>query len=289
MVKSMTGFGKAECKLDNKTLGIEIKSLNSKNLNINTKIDELYSEKEFEIRHLLAEKLQRGKINLSLEIIEQDEQPSSLNEQLFHDYYDKLSSFIKSVGHNPSEELVFQTIAKFPNVIKIEKEKINEAEWEKVKKAINNAIQNIDNYRIQEGKAIKKDLCEKIEIIEKAIARIELFEDQRIVAVKQKLEQKLEELTLPENYRERLEQEIIYYLDKIDINEEKQRLTQHCKFFKETLDNDNSGKKLTFIAQEMGREINTTGAKANSYEIQKIVVEMKDNLEKIKEQLLNIL
>ncbi len=285
----MTGFGKAESRLSDKTIEIEIKSLNGKGLSINTKLPSLYLEKEFEIRQIIAEKLQRGKINLTIEIIEEDKKSVTLNKNIFKSYYTELRNMAELMGHKPQNENLIQTIMQLPDVLQAEKETLEESEWEQVKNTLGQAIENIDKFRRQEGQAIEENLIEKISLIENAVLEVEKYEDERIETVKNRLEKKLTEFKLLENSSERFEQEVIYYLDKFDLNEEKQRLRQHCKYFRQTLPTDAAGKKLNFIAQEIGREINTTGSKANHHEIQKIVVEMKDNLEQIKEQLANTL
>lgn len=285
----MTGFGKAECQLPDKTVSIEIKSLNSKSLNISTKIPDLYSEKEFEIRKIVGEKLQRGKINISFQILNEDEKPASLNVKLINSYYRQLKEITENSGHDPKQELLFQTIMRLPDALKTEDAMLSDSEWSQLEETLNEAIVQTDRFRIQEGESIAADLKEKVRAIENALSDIEKYEEERIQTVKERLEKKLNEIQLPENVSERFEQELIYYLDKFDINEEKQRLANHCRYFFETLEKDAAGKKLAFISQEMGREINTTGSKANHHEIQKIVVDMKDNLEQIKEQLLNTL
>jgi uncharacterized protein (TIGR00255 family) len=289
MIKSMTGFGKTECKLSDKTITVEIKTLNSKNLNIAVKLPELYSDKEFEIRKILSDKLERGKINLYIHSVTESETTAKLNRKVIESYYRQLRNITLDLGHEPKDELLFQSILRLPDALKTEENILSDEEWKAVKESINKAIENTDSFRKEEGAAIASDLEEKITATENAVDTIEKYEDERIETIKERLHKKLNEIELPENSDQRFEQEIVYFLEKFDINEEKQRLRQHCKYFKETMQSQSPGKKLNFISQEIGREINTTGSKANHHEIQKIVVEMKDNLEQIKEQLLNTL
>ncbi len=289
MIKSMTGFGKSECKLPDKSITIEIKTLNSKNLNIAVKLPDLYADKEFEIRKMLSDQLERGKINLFIHTVSESETTAKINRKVIESYYRQLKNITLDLGHEPKDELLFQSILRLPDALKTEENILSDEEWKTVKASIFEAIENTDNYRKEEGASIAEDLEEKITATEKAVDAIENYEDERIETVKERLNKKLSEVELPENSTERFEQEIVYFLEKFDINEEKQRLRQHCKYFKETMQTESPGKKLNFISQEIGREINTTGSKANHHEIQKIVVEMKDNLEQIKEQLLNTL
>lgn len=285
----MTGFGKAECNLSDKNITVEIKTLNSKNLSIINKLPEVFAEIEFEIRNLLSEKLDRGKINLQVHINSQEESTAKLNRKVIEHYYRQLKSISSDLGHDLHKEQLFQSILQLPDTLTSEEQTLTENDTEKLMQCIKEAAEKTDKYRKDEGASIAADLKEKITAIEKAVDAIEKFEPERIETIKDRLQKKLAEIELPENTEERFEQEIIYYLDKFDINEEKQRLRQHCKYFLETMKTPVAGKKLNFISQEIGREINTAGSKANHHGIQKIVVEMKDNLEQIKEQLLNTL
>ncbi len=291
MIKSMTGFGKAVCNTDGKRIVVEIRSLNSKNLNVISKIPDVYSEKELEIRNIVSKELERGKINLIITADSEKDDKVSFNTEKIKQYYKKLKDITEACGHNPKDEQIFQVIMRLPEILKVEDDELDSEEWTQIQETVKKAIENIDQFRIQEGNALEKDIIGNINNILEQIPNIEEFEDSRIENVKTKLQQKLNEyITVKDQDKNRFEQEIIYYLEKFDINEEKIRLRNHCKYFTETISKENApGKKLGFIAQEIGREINTIGSKANHAEIQKIVVVMKDNLEKIKEQSLNIL
>ncbi len=291
MIKSMTGFGKAVYNTTDKRITVEIRSLNSKILNISSKIPDVYSEKELEIRNLVSKELERGKINIIITINSEKDNKVSFNSEKIKKYYNKLKKITEECGHDPKEEQVFQIIMRLPDILKIEEEELDPQEWEQIKNTVTEAIKNLDQFRIQEGNALEKDISGNIKNISEQIPGIENFEDSRIENVKSKLQQKLNDyINVKDQDKNRFEQEIIYYLEKFDINEEKIRLRNHCKYFTETINDKNApGKKLGFIAQEIGREINTIGSKANHAEIQKIVVIMKDNLEKIKEQSLNVL
>lgn len=285
----MTGFGRAENTFSGKKIFAEIKTLNSKNLNLNIRIPELYGEKEFDIRTLVSDKLERGKINLTVTIETEEDSKVRLNETVINSYYKQLSRLAQAQGHNPNEELFFQTILRLPDTLKTDNTLLNNEEWQVLKDTIITALNKTDDYRIKEGNSISADLKQKIEAIKQGIVDIGTYDEERIEIVKERLNKKLEQINKTEESKDRFEQEIIYYLDKFDINEEIQRLEHHCAYFLETMETKSAGKKLNFISQEIGREINTTGSKANHHKIQKIVVEMKDNLEQIKEQLLNTL
>ncbi len=290
MLKSMTGYGKSVCEVGNKKISIEIKTLNSKQTDINTKISGFFREKDIEIRGLLSKEFLRGKIdmNLSVEIIGENDN-ILLNEPVIKNYLKQLKSLKEELGIPESDLL--QALVRLPNVTKINVKEPIEEEWIIVNNTIKEAIAKVQDFRAQEGKALEKDITGRVQNIEKLLQKIEKPEKDRIEEKRSKIKQNLKELCDNEQIDEnRFEQEIIYYIEKFDINEEKVRLANHCKYFNQTLVTEEAvGKKLLFISQEMGREINTIGSKANNSEIQSIVVEMKDELEKIKEQLLNIL
>jgi len=291
MIKSMTGFGKAECELATRKISVEIKSLNSKTLDIYTKIPGIYRQKELEIRNEISRTLQRGKIEFILYYEYTDEsKATTVNKGVVKNYINQLKSISDELELKSSDQLL-QIAMRLPDTLNIEREEIDESDWAKIQAAISQAMENVENFRLQEGKHLEEDFISRIEIIEKYKNEITPFEEARTLKIKEKIKESLRK-TIDEKDidKNRLEQEIIYYLEKLDITEEKVRLTNHCKYFKEVLnDPEPSGKKLGFITQEIGREINTIGSKANDYDIQKIVVLMKDELEKIKEQGLNIL
>lgn len=292
MIKSMTGFGKAELILKNFNVTIEVKTLNNKSFSPSIKIPEIYSEKETEIKNLLVKYLERGKIYLQINLERNDENKSmKIDKEVFINYYNELKKLSSEIGHDIDKEQIIQTILKLPETVKADETEFDEEDWLKISEKIEEALKNTDNFRIHEGITLKEDILINLDFIENAVPKVEPFEKERIEKTKENLRKKLSELKEVENYDEnRFEQEIIYYLEKSDINEEKSRLKAHCKYFREIVDeNISSGKKLGFICQEIGREINTLGSKASHSEIQKIVVGMKDSLEKIKEQVLNIL
>jgi uncharacterized protein (TIGR00255 family) len=286
----MTGYGKAECKLPSKKVTIEIKSLNSKQLDINTRLPNIYKSKDIEIRKLIAEKLFRGKIDFILYFDQLgDETNSVINAPVVKNYFQQLKSVCNDLELEISERTI-HTIMRLPDAIKTEHEQIDEEEWTVILNCIKKAIENLDQFRQQEGSALHTDIIEQITTIQQLKLEIEPFEGERIERVKKRLTDALDELKNNlQNDENRFEQELIFYLEKLDINEEKVRLDNHCIYFLETLEDDAPGKKLAFISQEIGREINTMGSKANHAEIQKLVIRMKDALEKIKEQTLNIL
>jgi uncharacterized protein (TIGR00255 family) len=291
MMVSMTGFGKSFCELKNKTVTIEVKSLNSKQLDIYTRLPNKYKDKDIDIRNLLSQKLKRGKIDLCITIENSGIAGSAkINDQVVRDYYKQLTEIADELKIK-LDETIISTIMRFPDALITCQEEIDEEEWEKVIATIEDALIAIDAYRVQEGKALEADILGRIDIIVKQLISITPFEEDRIQKIREKLLVSISELPDKEKIdSNRFEQELIYYLEKLDITEEKIRLKNHCDFFIEVSKEEMpAGKKLGFIAQEMGREINTIGSKANHSEIQKIVVQMKDELEKIKEQLNNIL
>jgi len=296
MIQSMTGYGKAEAVLEAGKLTIEIRTLNGKSADINLKTSLLPKDKELLVRQKIADQLGRGTIDFFV-----NWEPNAateakkLNEELIEDYYRQLNAIREKLnvetGDSDGDNDVFTAILRFPDVIDnaAKKEIINEDNWSKVDAAIDEALEAVNNYRSREGKALYKDVTSRVGNILELENRVESFEHERIDTVRTKLTKSLEELQQKPD-PSRFEQEMIFYLEKYDINEEKVRLRQHCKYFMDTIDGEEKpGKKLGFIIQEMGREINTTGSKANHAGIQQTVVLMKDELEKIREQCMNIL
>ena len=288
----MTGFGKATLELENKKISIEIKSLNSKQLDINTRMPNLYKEKDLVIRNEIKNKLERGKVELSIfiESVGTDKE-TKINKPIVEGYYKQLNELAQNLGIDIDKEPLLQTIVKLPDALKVEYQELDEEEWNLIFEGFKTALTEIMNFRSQEGKALQNDIFARIKNIENLLAEVPQFEDNRIETVRTRINDNLRDFVEKQNVdKNRFEQEIIYYLEKLDITEEKVRLANHCKYFIETSNAGNSeGKKLGFIAQEIGREINTLGSKANDSNIQKIVIDMKDELEKIKEQLLNVL
>jgi len=287
----MTGFGRAEFEVNNKKFTIEIKSLNSKQADINTRIPALYREKDIEIRRELSDKLERGKIDFNLYVENLgDETNSKINESILKSYFNHLSKINADLNLTTDHNTLHAAL-RLPDVVKTEYLTLDEEEWNLVLKNIHKAISDINKFREQEGNALRKDIISNLAAIQKLQVMIEPFEPHRLDSVKARLTENLESLKLNGGAdKNRFEQELIFYLEKLDINEEKVRLSNHCKYFLETIEEPvPTGKKLGFISQEIGREINTIGSKANHSEIQRIVVQMKDYLERIKEQLLNVL
>jgi uncharacterized protein (TIGR00255 family) len=291
MIKSMTGYGKAFVETPLKKIVIEIKSLNSKQLDLNTKLPWRYKEKEPEIRNLVSQKLDRGKIDFAIYFdILDDEVATVINKSAVRNYYRQFKEIAAELKIDLDDQ-IFTAIMKLPDTLKTEKTEMPETEWEMVKGCILESISMLDLYRSEEGKSIMTDLKNCIGKILSLLENVETFEAGRIIKIREKLMSILEENQGTENLdKNRFEQELIYYLEKYDINEEKIRLKTHCDYFLETVETPSpNGKILSFIAQEIGREINTIGSKANDASIQKLVVMMKDELEKIKEQTLNVL
>lgn len=287
----MTGFGKAEFEVNNKKFILELKALNSKQIDINARIPSVYREKEIEIRKELAEKLVRGKVDITIYVENHGEDSNSkINEPILKSYFESLKKINDELGL-PTDQTTMQAILRLPDVVKTEYETLDEEEWQVILLHIRKALEDIDDFRIREGKALETDIIANTENIRELLQQITPFEDQRMETVKKRLTENLEKLNLNGNVDEnRFEQELVYYLDKMDMNEEKVRLENHCNYFIETIVlPESNGKKLAFISQEMGREINTLGSKAYENNIQRIVVQMKDHLERIKEQLLNVL
>ena len=292
MILSMTGYGKAVVAYKEKKINVEVKSLNSKSLDLSARIAPLYREKEMEIRRLLAQKLERGKVDFSLWVEKESTVDATpINAALVENYYKQIKAISASTGI-PEPEDWFTTLLRLPDVTaKTEVEVLDDEEWEVAQQAINEAIEKLIEFRKQEGAALQKKFTEKIDNIANLLKSIEPFEKNRVPKIKDKIIDGLKQIPEVDYDKNRLEQELIYYIEKLDINEEKQRLANHLKYFRETMKESGHGvgKKLGFIAQEMGREINTTGSKSNQAEMQNIVVKMKDELEQIKEQVLNAL
>ncbi len=287
----MTGYGKAVVAYKDKKIHVEVKSLNSKQLDLNTRIAPLYREKEMEMRQMVAEAIIRGKVDMSV-WIEKDTgvDPTPINGALVENYYQQIKSISEKTGI-PVPEDWFYTLLRMPDVLtKTETEELEDEEWLTVKGAVSEALKNLVDFRIQEGAALQKKFTEKIDNIAILLAEIEPYEKSRVEKIKQRIVEGLQQIPGVDYDKNRLEQELIYYIEKLDISEEKQRLTNHLKYFRDTMNEPaGQGKKLGFIAQEMGREINTTGSKSNQAEMQNLVVKMKDELEQIKEQVLNAL
>lgn len=291
MIKSMTGYGRASVETDNKTITVEIRTLNSKQLDLNARIPLLLKNYENDIRSIVAKELVRAKADLTITI--ENHSASSMvaiNEDLAKSYYEALKNLSDSL-ENPVESDIFLHVLRMPDVVSTPHEEVSEESWEKVKCAIFEACKKLDDFRVSEGKVLEADFVKRINYINAMIDDVTPHEESRIVKIREKFEKSLSELTPKIQYDpNRLEQEIFFYLEKLDITEEKVRLRKHCEYFIETLkETDANGKKLGFIIQECGREINTMGSKSNNFEIQQTVVKMKDELEKLKEQLANIL
>ena len=299
MIYSMTGYGKAENQLANKKLVVEIRSLNSKSMDLNVRIVPQLRTKELDIRTLIAQRLERGKVDLSIyyqDVVQGEATAtfSPINREAFAYYYKELTDLQTELGiHNPQDLLA--TIMRMPDVTKVQDSAdVNEEEWALVLQTLNDAVAQFNAFRQQEGLSLYQMFCDKLDAIADLLTQVEKYEQGRVEKIKARIEANLEQLSATTQQaidRNRLEQEMIYYLEKLDITEEKVRLTNHLRYFRETMDGEGAGvgKKLGFIAQEMGREINTLGSKSNQSEMQIIVVKMKDILEQIKEQVLNVL
>lgn len=288
----MTGFGKKSQTINGKNFEIEIRSLNSKSLDLSIKLPQSLKDREMDIRSLTSEILERGKIDISIAYTaENPDEAIKINEELLKIYFKKIKETGNSLGITTWDDTTLITsLLKFQDIQKTDPEIIEQNEWEQIKQLIINALLQLDEFRKQEGETLKKDFEHRIKLIENYVEQVEPLEKNRVPQIKERITARLEELKNVDIDQNRLEQELIYYIEKLDITEEKVRLKNHCKYFAETLcSQESTGKKLGFIAQEIGREINTLGSKANDSDIQRIVVMMKDELEKIKEQVLNIL
>ena len=291
MIKSMTGFGLASSDHENVKFAVEIKSLNSKFLELNLKLPRAFSDKELFLRNICSKEIERGKVSVSVNIerAEENLKGATINAALLKKYYKELEVINQELGANSSNLL--QAVLNFPEVISYTEEEVNESDWDLLYLAFQQALENFNQFRISEGEVLRQDLELRIKNILQFFSEVEVLEPLRIPQIKNRLLLFLEENAGKVNVdQNRLEQELIYYIDKLDITEEKIRLKSHCDYFMQTLKSkDANGKKLGFISQEIGREINTMGAKANDAQIQQLVVGMKEELEKIKEQLLNVL
>ncbi|CCZ14098.1 yicC like protein [Prevotella sp. CAG:487] len=288
MIQSMTGYGRATATCKGKKIHVEIKSLNSKTLDLSTRIAPLYREKEMEIRQTITARLIRGKVDFSIWI--EKDAATPINTALVENYYRQIKDIAAATGI-PEPEDWFLTLLRMPDVTaKSDVEELDDEEWDVAGKAIDEAIDALIGFRNQEGAALERKFTEKIDNIAALLKSIEPYEKARVEKIKARIVEGLKTIPDVEYDKNRLEQELIYYIEKLDISEEKQRLANHLAYFRETMkENGGQGKKLGFIAQEMGREINTTGSKSNNAEMQNIVVKMKDELEQIKEQVLNAL
>lgn len=300
MIKSMTGYGKAEAEIGNGKIRVEIRSLNGKTADISIKTQLLPKDKELAVRQMIANVLHRGNIDFYMTYEANAAQDAKvINRDLVMEYYNQIFDIKNDIYYKYNGKFtdkaiepvdILPSILRFPDVMDVKKQDvINDDNWSVVEKCIGEALTALDEFRVREGAILKEDVCSKVADILRYVDEVEVFEKDRTPAIREKIVSRFEELKLQPD-QSRLEQEMIFYIEKLDINEEKVRLRQHCRYFMETVENDPlPGRKLGFIAQEMGREINTTGSKANNTDIQKIVVRMKDELEKIKEQSLNIL
>ena len=289
MLLSMTGFGRATNTFNDKTITVEIRSLNSKFTDVRFKMPQAYKEKEHLLRKLISDKAQRGKIDVTIDLKSLNgDGEYALNQALFTKYYKELHQLSNELSMPQAD--IMQAILRIPNVVASAQDEVDESEWQSVLDTINLALDNFTSFRLEEGAAMEKDCRARIDSILQLLSELEPLEQERVQKLRQRINKHMEEYVGKDNIdANRFEQEILYYLEKMDITEEKVRLAQHCKYFLEVLDSEETikGRKISFISQEMGREINTLGSKANSSDIQRTVVKMKDELEKIKEQVLN--
>ena len=287
----MTGYGKSVATYGSKKIYAEIKSLNSKAIDLSTRIAPIYREKEMEIRTLIAQQLERGKIDFSLWVEEESTSLATpINKALVESYYQQIKSISETTGI-PEPTDWYATLMRMPDVLsRTEVKELSEEEWNVAREVVTQAVAQLMDFRRQEGAALEKKFCEKLDNIAALLASIEPYEMERTEKIRERILDSLQKNLAVEYDKNRFEQELIFYIEKLDINEEKQRLTNHLAYFRETMNEGHGqGKKLGFIAQEMGREINTTGSKSNHAEMQIIVVKMKDELEQIKEQVLNVM
>ena len=290
MVKSMTGFGKGEAALQNKKITVEIRSLNSKQLDLGLRLPAVYRQSEYEIRNIIARTIQRGKVDVFVTVESQAvETPARINKEVFREYLHQMTDTLAFAGIDADYDAIVPVIMRLPEVISTETESISDEEHAALIAATEAAAARLDAFRMQEGAILIADLLGRVDRIESYKEEVVPFEKARTETIKARILDNLEKLQADVD-RNRLEQEMIFYLEKLDITEEKVRLANHCRYFREVAaGEEGAGRKLGFIAQEMGREINTMGSKANESNIQSLVVKMKDELEKIKEQVLNIL
>jgi uncharacterized protein (TIGR00255 family) len=287
----MTGFGKCQVDLPGKIITIEIRSLNSKQLDLNFRAPSVYREKEMTARSLIAQRMERGKVDVTITAESKNDQPvMTINKTIALEYLEQLKDLAAAIPGNPQSDML-PVLIKMPDVLKSEKEELSEEEWEMIQQAMNEALEEVDEFRKDEGIILEKDFIFRINRILALLDEVGPMEGPRLASVRNKFEMRLEEIRQDKSYdQNRLEQELVYYFEKLDITEEKIRLKKHCDYFINSLKEiESPGKKLNFVTQEIGREINTLGSKANDAQIQMLVVQMKDELEKIKEQLANIL
>ncbi len=290
MIKSMTGFGKATGEFANKKFTVEIRSLNSKGLDLSVRMSSLYREKELDLRNELGRLLERGKIDLSIYFENNGEQKLAINKPLLMAYYRELKDIAGEMG-NPDRPEFLSLLLKMPDVMQTQREELDETEWLYIHSLVIQAVSQFNDFRSQEGDVLGNELTQRIEMILQNLEKVEVLAEEKKLQLRARLWKGLEDvadkMAVDNN---RFEQEVIYYLEKLDITEERVRLRAHCNYFIQTINlPGNEGKKLGFIAQELGREINTIGSKCNDAEVQRFVVQMKDELEKIKEQVLNVL
>jgi uncharacterized protein (TIGR00255 family) len=291
MIRSMTGYGKAMLETSHRKITVEIRSLNSKQADVNTKMPWIYKEKELEIRNMVIRKLERGKIDLMISFDAMNDEPAPvINSSIVKNYYNQLREISNELGINSESELL-GIVMRLPETLRTERAELTEEEWSMAVKLIDDALSMTDLYRLEEGRAMEADLTKSVAGISRYLENLSTVEGDRLTRMRDKLMATLQETVGSENIdKNRFEQELIFYLEKMDINEEKVRLKKHCDYFIETMNGDGqNGKMLNFISQEMGREINTIGSKANDASMQKLVVMMKDELERIKELTLNVL
>lgn len=290
MIRSMTGFGKARVQAGNRKVVIELRSLNSKQLDLNFRLPSAYREKENELRSLLSNTLVRGKVDIQVSFEEQGTAPTAkLNFELAKAYKNDLHKLSEELGEKNNTSFL-PLVLKMPDVLKPENSELNEKEWKEFIAGFNTSIHSLNTFRQDEGKVLAADLTKRLNLITQKLTELETPDRERVKKIKNRLINNLSEVLGAEKFdKNKLEEEMVYYIEKLDITEEKTRLKTHCDYFIDTMKEDNSGRKLGFITQEIGREINTIGSKANDATIQKMVVEMKDELEKIKEQVNNIL
>lgn len=287
----MTGYGKAIGNIGNKKFTVEIRSLNSKQLDLSVRMPGLYREKELEVRNELSKLTDRGKMEFSIYCeVQGADLSNTINKAVAADYYKQIKDLATELNISAGDDIL-HSVLRMPDVLKTERQELDEEEWKGVWKIAMEALQKFDAFRLAEGKTLDEELSMRVNSILELLKKVEPFESERIVTVKERIQKSLNDLLGNDKVdKNRFEQEVIYYLEKLDISEEKQRLSTHCNYFFETMKNEKAqGRKLGFISQEMGREINTLGSKSNHAEMQKIVVKMKDELEKIKEQVLNVL
>lgn len=293
MIQSMTGYGKADCEFQNKKITVELKALNSKQFDLNLKVPSIYKEKELEIRNELIKELERGKIDLYIAVDSNancEDTSAVLNANIIKGYYTQIVAISRDLGVEVPVD-VMNVILRMPEVLKTDKQELSDQESNNLLQCIRKAIKSLLDFRAQEGRALAEDIVNRINLIKGFAAELEKYEGTRVEKIRARIHQNLEDIIVSEKIdKNRFEEELIYYLEKFDITEEKVRLANHCIYFMETMNEKESvGKKLAFITQEIGREINTIGSKANDADMQKLVVRMKDELEKIKEQINNVL